>query len=454
MITWKRVQNALFRWRSKSPKKTNSKAAKQQAGETHLELARESLQELLHDERIPSEVRNALSDDYAHVEAMLDKLENGHLHIAAFGRVSVGKSSILNALLSQDRFATSPLHGETKRPDMASWESYDAGGVYFIDTPGINEVDGDEREKMAHDVATRSDLVLFIVDGDITDTELTALRSLTTHKRPVLLVLNKVDRYTQKDKASLLESLTKRTEGLVDPSHIVCATAQSVSKTVIMVNEQNEEVETTRQMPQDVEALKQCLWDILEAEGKTLVALNASLFADDLSQQVTKRVLAARKKLAERIVRTYCVSKGVAVAFNPIPVADLFAAAIMDAAMVVHLSKVYGLPITKKEAQSLVVTIAGQMLALMGTVWAVNVISTALKAGSAGISTVVTAGAQGAVAYYSTYVVGQVAERYLAQGKAWGDGGAKRVVREILDSIDRDSVLVQAKGDILAHLKN
>ena len=69
------------------------------------------------------------------------------------------------------------------------------------------------------------------------------------------------------------------------------------------------------------------------------------------------------------------------------------------------------------------------------------------------MSTVVTAGAQGAVAYYATFVVGKVAERYLVQGKSWGEGGPKEVVQEILDSIDRDSILSEARADIKAHLK-
>ncbi len=384
---------------------------------------------------------------------MLEKLEHGHLHIAVFGRVSVGKSSLLNALLGEARFNTSPLHGETKRPDMAPWRDYEAGGIYFIDTPGINEIDGEAREKMAHEVATRVDLVLFVVDGDLTETELQALRDLVNYKRPILLVLNKIDRYTRKDRAALIESLIQRSSGLIDPANIVCAAAQPAAKTVVVIGDDNKETESTRQLPVDVSALKERLWDVLESEGKTLAALNASLFADDLSHVVTQRVIMARKSIAEKVVRTYCVSKGIAVAFNPVPVADLFAAVMIDAAMIVHLSKVYGLPLSRKEAQSLVMVISAQMLALMGTVWAVNIISSALKVGSAGVSTAITAGAQGAIAYYSTYVVGQVAERYLAQGKAWGEGGAKRVVREILDNIDRDSVLAQAKDDILSHIK-
>jgi hypothetical protein len=92
------------------------------------------------------------------------------------------------------------------------------------------------------------------------------------------------------------------------------------------------------------------------------------------------------------------------------------------------------------------------MAALMGTVWATHVLSSALKLGTGGVSVMLTAGAQGAVAWYSTYVVGRAAERYFAQGKSWGDGGPQLVIREILESVDRDSVLRQARSELRSRL--
>lgn len=131
------------------------------------------------DTDVPAPVRRALSGEFARVQAMLDKLEHGQIHIAVFGRVGVGKSALLNALLGEPRFATSPLHGETKDARMAHWRTESGGGgVYLIDTPGINEVDGEARERLAHEVAGRADLVLFVVDGDITQPEIAALRRI------------------------------------------------------------------------------------------------------------------------------------------------------------------------------------------------------------------------------------------------------------------------------------
>ena len=141
----------------------------------HLALARESLAELLEDERLPESVRASLRDDYAQVRAMLDKLEQGHLHIAAFGRVSTGKSSLLNALVGQPVFSVSPLHGETRVSSMAALDERPAGGVFVIDTPGIDEASGEEREALAREVAQRADLILFVVDSDLTDSEFRAL---------------------------------------------------------------------------------------------------------------------------------------------------------------------------------------------------------------------------------------------------------------------------------------
>jgi GTP-binding protein Era len=421
-------------------------------GTAHLNLARESLKELIDDSRLPPGIRESLTHDYEAVRAMLDKLEHGHLHIAAFGRVSTGKSSLLNALIGEERFAVSPLHGETKFSSMEAWSEVEAAGVYLIDTPGLDEAGGESREEMAREVANRADLVIFVVDGDITDSERRALRTLLAQGRPVVVALNKSDLYTASELERLLAAVREKTAGLVKAEDVLAVAAQPRPQQVVEVDGTGHEKTSARARDPDIDKLRLRLWEIFENEGKTLAALNASLFASDLSDQVGRRILKARREIGDKLVRTYCVAKGVAVAFNPIPVADLFAAAFIDVGMVVHLSRVYDLPLTRREAGSLVGVIVAEAAALMGTVWALHFVSSALKVGTAGLSTVVTAGAQGAIAYYSTYVVGKIAAEYLAKGKSWGEGGPKAVVEKILDSLDRDTVLKEAKKEIQARL--
>lgn len=294
-------------------------------------------------------------------------------------------------------------------------------------------------------MATRSDIILFVVDGDMTDTEYQALKQMVSESRTVILVLNKEDRYTREEKETLLTALQQRVAGLVDAQNVVTATARMTEKHYLLVDEQGNETETCKTFPPDTGELKERLWSIVNEQGKTLSAINASLFAGQLSDQVSERIMLIRKDIADKLIQTYCVSKGVAVAINPVPVVDLISAGVIDVTLVVHLSRIYGLPLTKSEAGSLIKTIGGQMMLLLGTIWGIHFISTALKLGTGGLSTVLTASAQGAVAYCSTLVVGKAAQQYLKQGKSWGEGGAKQAVRNILDSLDRDSILQQAK---------
>ena len=90
----------------------------------------------------------------------------------------------------------------------------------------------------------------------------------------------------------------------------------------------------------------------------------------------------------------------------------------------------------------------------MGVVWSVNLLSSALKTVSAGLSTTLTAGAQGALAYYATYLVGKIAEQYFIRGKSWGKHGPKQVAKDIVSNLDKNSILVEARSKILERIRS
>ena len=154
----------------------------------------DSLRHLLDDPGIPASVRSELAADFSRLESMLARLERGELHVAVFGRVSTGKSALGNALLGRAAFQVGVLHGTTIEAEQATLDEARHDGLVLIDTPGINELDGEARERLAFEVAEISDLVVFVCDGDLTREELDALKTLAATQRPLLLALNKADR--------------------------------------------------------------------------------------------------------------------------------------------------------------------------------------------------------------------------------------------------------------------
>lgn len=410
------------------------------------------MRELLEDTTIPASVRQALAPEFEQIEELAQKLAREEVHIALVGRVSTGKSSLGNALLGESVFSTSALHGETQKAQAQNWQQVRSSQVVLIDTPGIDELDGAAREQMAKDVAHRADVILFVCEGDLTDVEFNALGELAVLGRPVLLVMNKVDRYTDEDRQLLVERLQHRVEPMLGADRVIPVAAEPRPEVVIRVGEDGTEREQIRARPPDVQRLRARLWSLLEHEGKSLAALNAALFASELDGQVARRIVAARTDVAERLIRNSCLAKGLAVAANPIPAVDLLAAAGIDVAMVIQLGKAYGHSLSRREAYRLLLAIATQMAALMGAYWGVNLVSSALKGMSAGLTTVVTGAAQGALAWYATYVTGKAAQSWFARGKSWGPDGPRATVQRIVDELDRDSILLEAREEILARL--
>lgn len=438
----------------KKGQETSSEASsneKPDKSREHVEKARHSVEALLEDKRLGASARARLAEDYRQLQRLLDKLDRGHVHVAAFGRVSVGKSALLNALVGEPVFATSVLHGQTRHSAETLWQRYDTGGVYLLDTPGIDEVNGQERAQIAESVARQADVILFVVDGDMTDIEYNALFELYRPTQPMMLVLNKADQYSGAELAALLAHLQRRVGHLIDGEDILAASAAPEPVLEIRVDGQGVENEVWFTPPADVEEVRERLWALLAQGGKSYAALNAGVFAGQLSEKVGAEIVAARRDIAERIIRYYALVKAVGVAVNPLPIVDLLALAA-DGSMVVHLSRVYGIAMTRHQAGELIRTIAMQTGLLMGTVYGVQALSSVLKGLTAGFSTIITAGAQGGVAFYGSYVIGKAAERYFAQGASWGEAGAKQVIEEILRDLDREHLVREARATLKDYL--
>ena len=98
-----------------------------------------------------------------------------------FGEISTGKSALVNALIGRQVTEVDVRGGWTQEVWSADWEAsgYSVPGlensrVRLLDTPGINEVGGDERGDLAQQAAEQADLILFVTDSDLNETEFAA----------------------------------------------------------------------------------------------------------------------------------------------------------------------------------------------------------------------------------------------------------------------------------------
>jgi GTPase Era involved in 16S rRNA processing len=98
--------------------------------------------------------------------------------------------------------------------------------IELIDTPGIDEVNGEAREALARQVAKQADLILFLIAGDMTKVEYQALSELRDASKPILLVFNKIDQYPDADRLAIYHKIRdERVRELLSPDEIVMAAA-------------------------------------------------------------------------------------------------------------------------------------------------------------------------------------------------------------------------------------
>src|ERR1700677_4488354 len=169
-----------------------------------VERAKESLEATLSSLKLTPEEKAVLAGELAQLRDLGKKLDEATIEIAAFGMVSRGKSSVLNALMGQDVFQVGSTHGTTVNRAAQRWQhdapdrpGLEGAKLVVVDTPGIDEVGGEVREALARDVARHADLILFVVSGDMQRTEIESLSDLREAQKPIILVFNQVDRYPE-----------------------------------------------------------------------------------------------------------------------------------------------------------------------------------------------------------------------------------------------------------------
>ena len=143
-------------------------------------------------------------------------IKNG-IPVAIVGEPNVGKSTLLNALLNEERAIVSDIAGTTR--DTIEDELVINGiGFRFIDTAGIRETKDVVESigiKKTFEKIEQAQVVMYLVDS--VQCSVISLESLNIEigkiknqfpLKPIIVVLNKVDKLSQKELTAILNQLT------------------------------------------------------------------------------------------------------------------------------------------------------------------------------------------------------------------------------------------------------
>jgi uncharacterized protein len=305
--------------------------------------------------------------------------------------------------------------------------------LVITDCPGILEagVAGSEREQTARQLATEADLLLFVVDNDLRQSEYEPLRALAEIGKRSLLVFNKIDRYSKPDREILLKQLRKRVELLIAPKDVVAIAALPAAITL-------ENGETLISPPR-IEPLLKRIVSILNREGDELVADNVLLRSQRLSDQTRTLLNDERQEQAEKIVDRFQWLVVGAIFATPLPVIDLLATAAINAQMVVEIARVYGCELNIERGKELAGSLTKTLIGLGVVKGVMQIVTAAISVTVVGY--ILKSTIQSVTAAYLTRIAGKSFIEYFSRDQDWGDGGISEVVQRQFDLNRRDEFI-------------
>jgi hypothetical protein len=285
--------------------------------------------------------------DVASAQAELKELatrqQHGAINLCFFGEISTGKSSLIKALVPDAEVLIDVVGGSTDDVRHYRWRNEAGNEILLTDVPGIGGIDG-QLSSIAADEAKRAHVVLFVCDSDLSRAEIRSIEALLAFDKPLVLVLNKADRFTSEEQATLMQKLLERVDevgGQLQRDHVVAVTAGGESD-VIERHADGREQTVRRSRPADIGVLVVAINRLLQTDDVPLDLRRERAVFQMAATRLAEAEAQYRLQRSEQIIRS-ATRKAVVGALAAIsPGTDILIQGYVGTTMTQQLCKLYG----------------------------------------------------------------------------------------------------------------
>ncbi|MEW8422324.1 MAG: Era-like GTP-binding protein [Candidatus Thiodiazotropha sp.] len=256
-------------------------------------------------------------------------------YVAFFGAVSAGKSALIRAITGAEGIAVDVRAGTTRQ--IAHYRYHGDPGVdlQLTDAPGILDIDP-ELVRIAREEARRAQLVIYVCEGELTRDQHRELVELQTLERPLILALNKQDRYSDRDLEAVVGRLRERL-----PEIEVIPVQAGGKEEVIRLDASGSERRELRDREARIEGLMAAIEKRIATEREGLDARRDESLVRLGGEKLHQATQAHRRQQGEKLVRDYTAKAMLGAVAAVSPGTDILIQGYLGVQMVKALTALY-----------------------------------------------------------------------------------------------------------------
>ena len=274
------------------------------------------------------------------LEELEARKETGTIYVALFGNVSTGKSSIIKSLLPEADIDISVRGGSTQKISQYTWSSSSGDRLVLTDLPGRNEASG-SLDELSNDEAVRAQLVIYVTDSDLSRTQFNDIKELQSFGKPMIVALNKSDRYNDEEKELLRQRFNERIENKAQLVFVQSGGEEEV----IRIDKEGVESVHIRPRKAQIQELAESLQEEIDTQSGLLDNLrDASVFVL-VKQKLDAEKTGFRQEKAAAIVKSSTRKAVLGAMASVSPGADIVVQGYLGTRMVKDLCELYNAPV-------------------------------------------------------------------------------------------------------------
>jgi uncharacterized protein (DUF697 family) len=293
------------------------------------------------------------------------KISKKYLDLTIINYNKITSSFIINNL--QEKFVD-----DIKCLSETNFLNYDKNIVINKNELNLSAIDN------IQNLSLKSDLILFVIQGDITESEKQIITQINNNQR-ILVLFNDIDYPLAEEKTLIFTNIKNKLKEIINSEFIISISTQTkkikVKKYLDEVNYQEWEEVTQGEYNNLLSSLK----IIVEKEKDNLILATAYRNSIELEKTIKKELNLIRKEKALPLLEKYQIIAATATFANPVSSLDLLATAAINTQMIIDLSSIYQQSLSLNQAKEISIELAKLMVKLGMVEISSQAITTILK---------------------------------------------------------------------------